>query len=634
MAEARNFFHFENVTVEPQEFRVTRDGESVVLTPRAFDVLIVLLQNAGRVVEKQEIFDVVWKDTFVTDNALVKVIRELRSALGDDSENPHLIETLPKRGYRFIAEVSTAPAAAPAEPESVPDDQEHEVSSTTDTPAGRPATGLRYPIALALAGLVLIAAIVGWYAYPQPAADSSQQIRSMAVLPFKPLSPESRDESLEMGMAETLINRLSTLRNLAVRPITSVRKFTDPSQDPVKAGEEARVDSVLDGTIQKAGDRIRITVRLIDVATGEALWNEKFDENLTDIFKVQDSIAERVTNALALQLSRQEREQLVRHETGDPEAYQHYLQCQLIFHGRRANWLNESQNCYKAVVAKDPNFALAYIGVAETSILLTGSLRVPAKEGGEIARENIARALEIDPNLAQAHNALAELKYQFEYDWSGAEQEFKKALELNPNVSWIHQAYGWFLMCQGRFPEAAVEMDKAKSLDPTTINVDVARGRLYYYSRDYEAARQTFERLIKLEPKDISIRLALMSALERQEKYEEAAEHWFILIPMFGAPPEVVERARAAFERGGWQALCETQLEMLQEGAKKGSPPATLVANQYARLGRKEECFQALERAFENKEPGILQLKIDPLYDGIRDDPRFAGMLSRIGLTP
>jgi DNA-binding winged helix-turn-helix (wHTH) protein/TolB-like protein/tetratricopeptide (TPR) repeat protein len=622
-------FHYENVTVDPQNFSVTRDGQQVVLTPRAFDVLLVLVKNAGRIVEKQEIFESVWKDTFVTDNALAKIVKELRAALGDVADNPHLIETVPKRGYRFIANVTRDMDSATSQPAQ--QFGRHPVEAPV--PAHKVLVNRRDLILLSIAA-ILVALMAGWVLYRQTTKASPQPIRTIAVLPFKPLSDDSRDESLEMGMAETLINRLSVLKQLAVRPITAVRKFTDPSQDPVKAGEETQTEAVLDGNIQKSGDRIRVTVRLIDVAKGTPLWTEKFDERFTDIFRVQDSIAERVTNALVIELSRQEKERLGRHETSDPVAYEEYLECQLLWHGRRENWIEQSKQCYENVISKDPGFALAYVGAAESYMMLNGHLKLSRTEAANKARPLIAKALEIDGSLALAHNALAELKYQYDFDWAGAESEFKKALELNPNVPWIRQANGWFLMTQGRFDEAAAEMDLAKSLDPSSVTIDVGRGRLYYFMRDYEKARLHFEKLIELEPDDTSLRYSLFTILEQQHKYKEAVEDILKVFERNGAPPAVLEELREAFQQHGWQGFLEKQLEVQAKRPRKEPPAPWFYANHYTRMGQKDEAFKWLEKSFDIGEIGNLQLKIDPLYDGLRDDPRYARLLARIGLTP
>jgi serine/threonine-protein kinase len=320
---------------------------------------------------------------------------------------------------------------------------------------------------LSVVGLISISALAAWFLFwNKPVEIQSSPVRSIAVLPFKPLNADSRDESLEMGMAETLITRLSNLKQLVVRPMSAAHKYTELHQDAVKAGQEMQVETVLDGSIQKAGERVRVTVRLIDVSSGASLWAEQFDEDFTDIFKVQDSIAQRITDALPLQLSKQEKEQLAKHYTNNPEAYQLYLQGQYLFHRRAGRGLEASLAYYRQALEKDPNFALAHIGIA-VYYLRSTNRKISAQEAIPQARAGIMRALAFEPTLAQAHNALGELKYQFEYDWTGAEKDFQRAVELNPNVALIRLAYGWFLMSAGRLNEAEAEMEKARELDPS-----------------------------------------------------------------------------------------------------------------------------------------------------------------------
>ena len=370
-SENHKLFSFDDVTVDGANFRIFKAGVMITLTPRAFDVLIALLRQPGRVVEKRELFDQVWGDTIVTDNALTKVIKEIRHTLGDDADAPRYIETVPKRGYRFIGKV---------------EQESNHAASQIESTVHLPLTPSRrfgfsnLAVTLSVAGLI-ISLLIAWFLFRRNAAiNQPSPIHSLAVLPFKPLNAESRDESLEMGMAETLITRLSNLKGVIVRPMSAVRKYTDLQQDPVKAGQELQAEAVLDGSIQKAGERVRVTVRLISVQDGRPLWSEQFDESFKDIFKVQDSIAERITNALTLQLSRPEKEQLAKHYTDNPEAYQLYLRGQLLWHGRRQNWIDQSLAHYQQALAKDPNFALAYIGVADCYIMLSGHRRISMRE--------------------------------------------------------------------------------------------------------------------------------------------------------------------------------------------------------------------------------------------------------------
>src|SRR4030095_6021079 len=270
--------------------------------------------------------------------------------------------------------------------------------------------------------------------------------------------------------------------------------------------------------------RVRVSVRLVNVADALPLWAEQFDESFVDIFKLQDSIAERITQSLKVQLSPQEKERLAKHYTESPEAYQLYLRGQLLWHGRRQNWIEQSLQYYQQAIEKDPNFALAYIGVADSYIMLSGHRKISMLEAERKARPQIMKAMLLDDSLAQAHNALAELKYQYEYDWTGAEKEVKHAIDLNPNVAWIHQAYGWFLMSSGRFDEATTEMEKARELDPSSLTINVGRGRLFYFRRQYDQAIQHFQNIIAVEPTDYSSYFSLYTIYEQKQMYPEAVE--------------------------------------------------------------------------------------------------------------
>lgn len=637
-----NIYRFDDLTVDGENFRVRKNGQNITLTPRAFDVLFFLLKNGGRVVEKQEIFQSIWKDTFVSDNALTKIIKEIRHALEDSAETPRYIETVPKRGYRFIGEVRENSDQTALEIEGtgqIVAGQEDGTSETNARPPRR-TTAPRFVFsktvfALSAVGLLAVSGLVVWFLFrSQPQEIQPLPIRSIAVLPFKPLNADSRNESLEMGMAETLITRLSNLKQIVVRPMSAVRKYTNLQQDPVQAGREIQAEAVLDGSIQKAGERVRVTVRLINVRNGMTLWSAQFDENFTDIFKVQDSIAERVTNALTLELSRQEKEQLAKHYTDNPEAYQLYLRGQLLWHGRRQNWIKQSLAYYQQALEKDKNFALAHIGVADCYIMLNGHHQISAQEVEIKARPSIVRALEIDDTLAQAHNALAELKYQYEYDWRGAEKEFKKAIELNPNVAWIRQAYGWFLMSEGRFDEAKTEMEKARELDPSSLTINVGRGRLYYYSRQYDEALRHFQNIIAVEPNDASSYNSLYTIYEQKQMYAEAVEVYLKVQTLNEVPPKEVEEFRAAFRDSGWQGFLRKQLEEMEKKAKTGYVEPNGFANLYVRLGQRDEAFAWLEKTFETRDPSTIQFKIEPAYDSLRDDPRYAELIRQVNLLP
>ena len=433
-----------------------RNGETIPLTPKVFDTLLYLVEHHGVVLDKDELMQAIWPHTVVEENNLNQSISALRRVLGESRGENRYIATVPGRGYRFVADVKTAAAPAPiAERESI--DPAFPSDQRTDRPKGH----FQFTF-LAGIGIVGLAFAVH-YLWPTRTAvlkaptsstptPSISLLRSIAVLPFKPLVADHRDESLEMGMADTLNFRLSSLRDVAVRPISSVRKFSGLEQDPVAAGRELGVESVLDGQIQRWGDRIRVTARLIGVGDGKQLWAGQFDEKFTDIFTVQDLISEKVISALALKLTAEEQKRLTKHYTENAEAYQLYVNGRFYWERRTLEGLKKAIEYFEQAIGNDPKYALAYAGLADSYALL-GVFHLPPKEAFPKAKEAALNALRIDDRLAEAHAALGHVKVQYEYDWAGAEREYRRAIELNPNYVNAHHFYALYLSMMGRFDE-------------------------------------------------------------------------------------------------------------------------------------------------------------------------------------
>ncbi|MDQ3818936.1 MAG: tetratricopeptide repeat protein, partial [Acidobacteriota bacterium] len=479
-------------------------------------------------------------------------------------------------------------------------------------------------------GLLFLLAYALW---PRRAAAPSagQPFRTIAVLPFKPLSAESRDETLEMGMADTLITKLSNINQLVVRPTSAVRKYTDPAQDAVEAGRELQVDAVLDGSIQKASDRVRVTVRLVSVRDGSTLWSGQFDESSDDILKVQDSISERTVKALRLKLNGEEQERLTRRYTDSPEAYQLYLQGRNLWK-RFAKDYKRSLDYYRQAIEKDPDFALAYTGIAVSYIKLNGYQALAPDEAYSNARAAITKALELDDSLAEAHNTLAEIKYQYDFDWAGAEREFKRAVELNPNVASIHQSYCWYLMSVGRFDEALAEIDKAQELDPRELIIKIVKARVFYFMRDYDRSIEQLRKVLEAEPNPVA-HWSLGMAYEQKGMYAEAVEEFLTGVNLQGvAMPE--GELREAFRSSGWQGYVEKHLAILTEQAKRGYVPPLEIATDYARLGKRDETLAWLEKTVDAHDVGAASLKIEPAWDYLRSDPRFTKLVARTNQSP
>lgn len=645
MRPGRHLYEFGPFRLNAEERQLLREGKAVPLTPKCFDLLLLLVENSGHLLEKNEILERLWPDQFVEESNLSFNISVLRKVLGENGSRRSYIETVPKKGFRFIGQVekiSSNPSdGAPNESERPFASVKAENASVeTETAVPIPSVVSRFSRRLVTFGVVIAATVTvaSYFLLRNRSRETTGPFKTVAVLPFKPILASTRDESLELGMAETLITNLAGIKQIVVRPMGAVRKYTDLQQDPCQAGRELQVDAVLDGSIQKDGDRARVTVRLFDVRNGALLWAEQFDESFTDIFKVQDSISRRVTDALKLRLSGDEQTQLTKRYTNDPEAYQLYLQGHYLWTKRTRDDMNKSLDYYQRAIEKDPKFALAYVGLAESNLSLLGSTKVSPVETIPNAIAATTKALELDPSLAEARNTLAEIKYQFEYDWTGAEKEFLQALKLNANSSVIHLAYGWYLMMAGRFDEAQGEMDQAQMLDPNSTIINRARGRLFYFRRQFDRAISHYQRIIELEPDSAANHWALGQVYTQKGMYTEAVnellESWGVRRQL--KPEEVArfEDFRTAFSVSGWQGFQQKVTAWAEERAKTAYVAPHLFAMGYARQGKVEQALDWLEKSIEVRDPAIVTVKTEPAFDGLRGHPRYARLLQRMNLTP
>jgi TolB-like protein/tetratricopeptide (TPR) repeat protein len=500
-------------------------------------------------------------------------------------------------------------------------------AASRDTAAKRKPMIVGLIVAGAVLLLLVLFAIAHHRALPAPAAD-----KRIAVLPFKPLLPENRDPVLELGMADTLITKLSNARAVVVSSLNSVRKFTALDQDARAAGRELHVDSVLEGNVQKVGDRIRASARLINVADGTALWSGAFDQRFTDVFAVQDAISQKVADALALRLNGQQKGRLTRRYTEDIEAYQLYLAGR-YHHGKLIpSEIRTAIECFEKAIARDPNYALAYFGLAECYRSLAITSDVPAKESLPQAKEAALKAIALDPDLAEAHGSLSFTLIWYDWNWQDALKEAERAVALDPNSGFCHFAHAHVLSDLARHDEALAEARRASDLEPVYLLIRSLEGMFLYHARRTNEAQEVLEKALELDASFWVTHLTLGKVYAAQGRYADAIAEFSQARELSHGNSEAIGSIAYAAGLAGDTARAQNVLgELKSLSAQRYIPPVPL-ALAYESCGARDESIAALERACDEHDVRLTLLKVDPRWDSLRSDPRFTAMLKRIGL--
>ena len=619
--QERLAFSFGPFRLDVAERLLLRDGEPITLPPKAFETLLVLVQNSGRLITKRDLMNRLWPDTFVEEANLANNISLLRKVLDDDRQECKYIETVPKSGYRFVATVTE-----PATPRT-------EVAHDSSTNA----SGVRRSwLAVALAATVL-AVIAGYYFFYSRAASSTPSsppaaLKSLAVLPLKPLVETSRDEAFEMGVADTLITRLSKLRQIEVRSIGAVSRYTDIERDPVAIGRAQQVDAVLDGSIQKSDNKIRVSVRLVRVADGSTLWAGQFDENDTDIFTLQNAISNRVAEVLITTLSGEEKEALYRRDTENVEAYHLYLKGRYFWSKFTEEGLQKSIDYYNQALDKDPNYAMAYIGLASSYIVLGVNYRSP-KEMMPKAKAYVSKGLERDATLAEAHVAQGAIKFFFDWDWSGAGRELRQAMDIGANdAANAHDLYAYCLWANGQFTEGIAELKRAQELDPLSLVISEDLGVAYYHARNFDQAIQQQHKTLELEPNYFFGYLRRGQAYAQKAMFKEAIDDLTKAQNLSGNWPAVIAELSCAYALAGQKSKAQAMLNELTKRAQREYIDPYMIALIHTTLGDHDAAFEWLGKAYEGRSPWMGWLKAEPKFDPLRSDPRFKTLLHQLNL--
>jgi DNA-binding winged helix-turn-helix (wHTH) protein/TolB-like protein len=650
----KRLYEFGPFRLDAHQHVLLRDKEVVPLAPKALDLLVVLVEQSGHVLSKDELMKLVWPDSFVEEANLSHHVFTLRKALEDDKNGAKYIETIPRRGYRFVASVTTVGAE--------PDDlivAEHTrtrvvieqteapepITSGSELEHARGAVALeseddlvarikRRLVFFALACAALVVSIYQGITYNSARKQAVASVKSIAVLPFKPLLADSRNESLELGMADTMINKLSGVRHLIVRPISAIRNYTSLAQDPLAAGRELGVDYVLEGNLQMVGEKTRATVRLLSVKDGSAIWTDKCDQACSSIFELQDAVAQQIASALVLQLTGDERRQLAKHATENAEAYQLYVQGRYFWNKTTAESLAKAIGYFERAIERDPQYALAQAGIADAYNMLGCWNFLPQAEAFQKAETAAVRALALDNSLAEAHASLGYAKFRHGWNWAAAEAAFKRAIELNANSAIAHHWYGEYLTVMQRFDQALLEQRRAQELDPLSLQLKFWSAARLYFMRQYDRAIVELKQLIEMDRSYVIAYGLLWASYRERGLATESVTARLEDLRLAGYSAQELAILRDAYAAAGIKGFWGKDNELMQTRAKQNYVSPIIIAMNYACLGEKDQAFIWLEKAYHERNSWLPELKADPVWDNLRSDPRYADLLRRVGFEP
>ncbi len=533
----------------------------------------------------------------------------------------HLGEFEVKHGVKMdIINLYTDDVGNPALPQKLK-------STTTARPRfQKPMIAAAAIMAIGLAGLWLFA-----HRASRDSTAVAASEKSVAIFPFKPVSSQNRDEVLENGMADTLIAKLSTIAEIIIPSLSSAQKYNEQEHDVVAAGRLLRVRSVLEGTLQRVADRIRVTARLIDVRDGHSLWSDTFDEKFTDVFAVEDAIAQKVASALALRLNAEDRQRLTKRYTDNTDAYQLYLKGRFYWNKYTEEGWRKSIEFFKQATEKDPNYALAYAGIADSYSLLGEVGIVSPKEIFPQARLYAEKALKLDDKLAEAHLSLGIVKLFYDWDPPAAEPELARARELNPSDPQVHHFYGHYLEFVGQLPEAASEIKRGVDLDPTNLIVNAEYGWTFYIRRRYDEAIAQYRKTLELDPNFVLGSVWIAQALEQKQMYAEALaeldrarkiDNWSWIVAEIGCVNAFLGKRDEA----------RKIIAELTERATHEYIDETLIVYIFTALGDKDQAFAWMEKGFQSRAGNLPWMIMEPKFDPLRSDPRFGQFVRQIGL--
>jgi TolB-like protein/DNA-binding winged helix-turn-helix (wHTH) protein/Tfp pilus assembly protein PilF len=626
-ADLPRLLRFGQFELDLRTAEIYKEGKRIKLQEQPCQVLTLLIERPGELVSREELRKKLWpNDTFVDfDHGVNIAINKLRDALGDSPEKPRFIETLPRRGYRFIAPVDAPKTSRGGEPPA----------QVTSSPAGHAGSGSitwRRALLPALLALSLVVVFFSFARYWR-GRSAANSIRSLAVLPFENFSGDPNQEYFVDGMTDELTTNLAKIKSLRVISRTSAMKYKNVRTPLAEIARTLRVDAVVEGSIVRSGDKLRITAQLIDARTDRHLWAENYNRDLRDVVAVQDEVARRIAQEIRATVTPEEKAQLTSQRQVNPEAYEAYLRGRYFWNKRTEEAVRKAIPYFEQSMSKDPNYPLAHDGLADCWLSLGWYGYVPAKEAFPRARAAAMRALELDDSLAEAHTSLAFASMNYDWDWSTAEREFRKAIELNPNYANAHHWYGDYLSAVGRHEQAIAESRRALELDPLSPIINAWFGWRYFFARQYDLAIEQYLKTLEMDPAFVPAHLVLGQGYEQKSMPEKAIDELKKAVSLSGGSSLYVSSLAHAYAIAGRRSEAEVLLRQMNERAQHTYVPSFHIAIIYAGLGQKDQALVWLEKGYQERSTWMVWLKVDPRLDVLRSDPRFKDLLRRVGLS-
>jgi TolB-like protein/DNA-binding winged helix-turn-helix (wHTH) protein/Flp pilus assembly protein TadD len=631
-------FQFDDFRVEPRNFKVFQADATLPLEPKTFQLLVFLIENRDRLVEKRELLDAIWKDIAVTENALTREVGKLRKSLGDDAKSAKYVQTVHTRGYRFIADVRTLDGAS----EPVPAPGADQLSAKEFFSPRLAANGggsrshlskwLPYKSFVLLSALGLLVASGFLLRRPAVAVKTPTAKRpetTLAVLPFQSLDAGANEQYVGLGIADALITKLSNSAQLAVEPVSTILHYVDPTRDSLTIGRAMHADYVLEGKFQRLGERMRVTVQLLCVSCdGASRWAASFDETSKDLFQVQDSISQKVVTALPLELSRDEQRRFGKRDTSDPEAQLTFAKGMFFLNQDSKEGLDKSIECFELAVSRDPNYAMAWIWLAD-------AYRRRGFHGGSTAdflpktRTAVAKARDLDDTVAHTHSMLGLIAFEYDWDFATAENEYRRARELQP--SWLQQWYARYLLATNRASEAEAEYQRFMRMMPFSAFGSSNFAQFLFLTGQYPRAIEQLQQTLSLHP-DYPPAHELLGLVYEQQGLSSLAVQEFQKAVNLSHGYDGLASLGHLYAKNEKRAELQRVFQDLAAQRRQRYVAPFDLALIHAGMGDKAKAVEDLEQAYADRSLSAQSLRFDPRLKNVRGEPRYREFEKRLGL--